>query len=369
MPVFSLTRQELRALQPTTFAEAGFSERGDLQRLLREQIDVIAPGTLVIAEEFADWEDSRRRIDLLGVDKSGDLVVIELKRTEDGGHVELQALRYAAMVSAMTFDQAVGFFSRYLAAQNDKRDARQALLEHLNWEEPRDEDFAQDVKIVLAAAGFHPEVTTTVMWLNERKLNIRCISMQPYFDHDRVFVDVRQVIPLPGAEKYQVRIREKEQRERDSRQERTDRQTSMLEFWTQLLEVSKERTSLFENVVPKAQVRIFKPAAASVGGLRFDYFVGLDKMRVGLEINRSQSESKVLFDQLYSTKSEIESAFGKRLDWQRLDDQHRSRVDDFPIPCPGVAVKEAWPEMIEQLVESMIRFEAALRPHLDRLTL
>jgi hypothetical protein len=61
----------------------------------------------VIAEEFSEWEDSRRRIDLLGGDRDGNLVVIELKRTEDGGHMELQAIRYAAMVSALTME---GYF-------------------------------------------------------------------------------------------------------------------------------------------------------------------------------------------------------------------------------------------------------------------
>jgi hypothetical protein len=33
---------------------------------------------------------------------------MELKRTEDGGHMELQVIRYAAMVSKMTFDKVVG---------------------------------------------------------------------------------------------------------------------------------------------------------------------------------------------------------------------------------------------------------------------
>ena len=75
--------------------------------MLKAQIDEIVPDTLVVAEEFGDWEDSRRRIDLLGIDKNANLVVIELKRTQDGGHMELQALRYAAMISALSFDKLV----------------------------------------------------------------------------------------------------------------------------------------------------------------------------------------------------------------------------------------------------------------------
>jgi len=107
MAIYELTKDGIRQIEESKFAELGFSERGDLQRLLRQQVDVISPDTLVIAEEFGDWQDSRRRIDLLGLDKEANLVVVELKRTEDGGHMELQAIRYAAMVSTMTFETAI----------------------------------------------------------------------------------------------------------------------------------------------------------------------------------------------------------------------------------------------------------------------
>jgi len=94
MPIYELLQDKIRGIEPTSFGAAGVKERGDLQRLLRKQIEIIAPDTLVIAEEFGEWEDSRRRIDLLAIDKDANLVVIELKRSEDGGHMELQALRY-----------------------------------------------------------------------------------------------------------------------------------------------------------------------------------------------------------------------------------------------------------------------------------
>jgi RecB family endonuclease NucS len=87
--------------------EQSFKEREDLQRILKGSISVIEQNLLILAEEFSQWEDSRRRVDLLALDRKGSLVVIELKRTEDGGHMELQAIRYAAMVSTLSFQQAV----------------------------------------------------------------------------------------------------------------------------------------------------------------------------------------------------------------------------------------------------------------------
>ncbi len=107
----------------------GWRERGDLQRLLSAPIEALEPGLLVLAEEFADWADSARRIDLLCLDIEARLVVVELKRDDDGGHMELQALRYAAVVSTMTFDQALSTFARF--RKLDESAAREALLTHL----------------------------------------------------------------------------------------------------------------------------------------------------------------------------------------------------------------------------------------------
>jgi hypothetical protein len=56
------------------------------------------------------------------------------------------------------------------------------------------------------------------MWLNERGLDIRCVRLRPYQHGERLLLDVQQVIPLPEAADYQVRLRGKVQRERVARQ-------------------------------------------------------------------------------------------------------------------------------------------------------
>ena len=149
MPLFLLGADDIEVVPADSFSALGVTERGHLQRVLRTKLDVIAPGCFLLAEEFGEWEGASRRIDLLAIDRNARLVVIELKRTEDGGHAELQAIRYAAMVSAMTFDQAVETHRRYLAANSLDGDARERILTFLGWVEPHLEDFANDVRIIL----------------------------------------------------------------------------------------------------------------------------------------------------------------------------------------------------------------------------
>ena len=116
MAIYKMGRdkEELVKIPPTTFDQEGVLERADLQRILRDQPDVLEEGLLIISEEFGNWQDSNRRIDLLGLDTEGQMVVIELKRGETGQHMDLQAIRYAAMVANMTFQQTVDTFQAYL---------------------------------------------------------------------------------------------------------------------------------------------------------------------------------------------------------------------------------------------------------------
>ena len=223
MAIYQVTDNEIKTISRTTFSETGLKEREDLQRLLKHQIEIISPDTLVVAEEFGEWDESRRRIDLLGIDKQANIVVIELKRTEDGGHMELQAVRYAAMVSTLTFDRLIDIYSDYIKANELEINAEASLLDFLGWDEKDEDEFGQEVKIVLASAEFSRELTTTVMWLNDYGLSIRCVRMHPYQSEGKILLDVQSVIPIPEIEDYQVKIREKRQKERASRASTKDR--------------------------------------------------------------------------------------------------------------------------------------------------
>ena len=123
--------------------------------------------------------------------------------------MELQALRYAAMISSLTFSRAIEIYEDYLGDHDNDYDAQQELLRFLDWDEIDEDLFGQHVKIVLVAADFSKELCTTVMWLNDSGLDIQCVRIAPYIHNGEVLLDVQTVIPLPEVADYQVRIREK----------------------------------------------------------------------------------------------------------------------------------------------------------------
>lgn len=212
MALYEMSGENTLAPIPlTSFSSMGVYERTHLQKGLRAQISAITPGveTMVLAEEFGDWVGANRRIDLLCLDKDRKLVVVELKR-EDGASMELQAIRYAAMISAMRFEQAVEAHRKYLASIGSTNDAERATRDFLELDDGERVELHEEVRIVLAAASFGTELSTTVLWLNKQGLDLRCVQMRPHLLDGRLLLDVQQVIPLPEAAQYQVAIRAKE---------------------------------------------------------------------------------------------------------------------------------------------------------------
>jgi hypothetical protein len=212
MPLHKVERDpnKLICVEPTTYASERWRERDHLQPLLRDNPEVLDPGLLIVSEEFNNWEGSSRRIDLLGLEKEGNLVVIELKQEEGGGHMELQAVRYAAMVSAMDFEAVVHAYESFLTKFG--KDTTAARLEIKTFLAVADNDepvITNLPRIILVAPNFSREIATTVLWLNDQGLGIRCIAANLYRIQEDDYLQIDQIIPLPSAADYQFKMREK----------------------------------------------------------------------------------------------------------------------------------------------------------------
>ena len=366
MAIYHYTDHALKPVSETTFSAERILERQDLQRLLREQIDVLGERLLVLAEEFGDWIDSARRIDLLCLDTEANLVVVELKRTEDGGHMELQALRYAAMVSKMTFEQAAQAHARHLDRVNPDVDAaRASLLQFLGWSAVQGDQFGQAVRIVLVSADFGKELTTTVLWLAEHDIDIRCVRMKPYRMEDgAVLLDVQQIIPLPETAAFQTQIEAKAQEERVSQSERKGLR---LLFWEGLLDHARSLTSLHAGRSPTRDMWI----SASIGrsGFSLVYSIRREDCQVELWIAHGPGQAarnKAAFDALAQQRPVIDAEFGGELEWQRLPDGDGCRIRHVMSGGYRWPVDD-WPALHVRMTDAMIRLDRVMRQRVAQL--
>ena len=186
----------LRKMNPTSFSEQGFKERYDVQEWIDVQPEILGEKLLLIAKELEVPDGSR--LDLLAVDQSGTLVVIELKRGLMDREAISQAIAYASYVSKFDVETIIK-----MRAGKDKVGDEEAkkqledhvdLIERVNEERPR---------IVLVASGFKPSVASSVFWLNDCGLDLVCIQMDVFEDDgNEVFVTANRKFPLPIAEDY-----------------------------------------------------------------------------------------------------------------------------------------------------------------------
>lgn len=251
MPMFEATNGSLKSVPEASLITGGVKERQDLQQWLRAAPETLGEDLFVVSEEFNNWEDSKRRIDLLALDKDANLVVIEIKRTDDGGHMELQAIRYAAMVSAMSFDDVVHVHEEYLARVDStkKETARSRILEFLEITGAETAAISTVPRILLVSRDFSKEITTTALWLVEQGLQIRCVQLIPYKLNDRMYLDFRQIIPLATAEEYQVRVRQKVAHAREEAKQITVRERTL----SVLVRNGAVQTGTEIEVVPEAR--------------------------------------------------------------------------------------------------------------------
>lgn len=111
-------------LKQVRYSQLGYTEDHHLQEWIANQPDALGEELLVIQKEFAGFEDTRERLDLLAIDKKGGLVVIENKLDDSGKDVVWQSLKYASYCSTLTNSQIAEIFQQYLDKQAPNQDAR-----------------------------------------------------------------------------------------------------------------------------------------------------------------------------------------------------------------------------------------------------
>lgn len=350
-----------------SFSDLGLSERQHLQEWLANEPGAFGEDLLIIQKEFAGFEDTKERLDLLALDKDGALVVIENKLDDSGRDVVWQCLKYASYCSRLSKTNVANIFQQYLDKTGQAGSSQQKICDFLEVEDFKEAKLnaGNRQRLILVAAQFRKEVTSTVLWLLGYGVDVTCFKVTPYRRDALILLDVEQVIPLPEAEELMIGISEKQLEEDAAERVDATRHTLRREFWRQILDAMEAAGfDLYSGVGPSRDHWL--SAGSGVSGAHYSLIFAQDEARVEFVLSGSSKElNKAMFDYLHSRKAPIEAAFGATLEWRRMDEKKASIVV-FGQPFDGYN-KAIWPTMIGWLITHMQSLERAFKPEIANL--
>lgn len=358
------------------FSELGFTERKHLQEWLAHEPSALGEELLIIQKEFDGFDDTRERLDLLALDKDGNLVIIENKLDDSGRDVVWQALKYASYCASLTKAQIVEIYQQYLDRYepvtgevdllNAPASASARICEFLDAPD-LDElklNLGNSQRIMLVAANFRKEVTSTALWLLGQAISIACFKITPYSLGEQLLINIDQIIPTPEAKELMIGINAKEAEEKTTEVVLKNRHTVRREYWERALEAfQKSSCQLYNNISPSKDHWL--SAGSGLSGCPYNLIFLQKELRVELWISRGVTEeNKYLFDLLSQSKQDIEHTFGAELEWMRLDEKKSCRIQ-FSTKADGFN-KETWPQAVAWHLEQMTKLEKALKGPLQK---
>lgn len=210
------------------FAELGLLERDDIQEWIIEQPRILGEDLLIITSEFEGFEGTSNRLDVLALDRSAQLVVIELKRDRADTTADLQVLKYASFCATLTAED-VQQLHREFRIKRDGEDPtpasiRRRFSEFLDsgteFEVGQDEwlqfDLTDQPRMLIAAGEFGVEVTSPVVWLYEEYgVEISCVRLSVYERAGEFLLQAQRIVPTPETEQYTTERRKKRAKQQD----------------------------------------------------------------------------------------------------------------------------------------------------------
>ncbi|HAS39198.1 MAG TPA: hypothetical protein DCS93_01905 [Microscillaceae bacterium] len=363
MFVINKAQNNIEKITECSFSELGFKEKEHLQEWLAGNPEAFDEELLIIQKEFDGFDDTKERLDLLALDKQGNLVVIENKLDDSGRDVTWQALKYTSYCSSLSKNQIKDIYQQYLQKYGQpQEDSVANITEFLEKEDFEEVQLNQDQRIVLVAGNYRKEVTSTVLWLlTKYKLKIQCFKATPYTFQEQTFLQMEQIIPVKEAEEYTIKMAEKAQEDQQTQDELKTRHKVRLEFWRKLLDHFNQsiQTALFQNVSPSKESWI--SAGSGMSGVVFAFGASRSCARVELRMERSNAkENKYIFEELYQQKESLEAAFGSPLKWEKTDTKKSSRVkiENYNL---SLYRKEDWDAMIQFMTEKMLQLEKVFK--------
>jgi hypothetical protein len=302
-------------LEPVAFQ--GRIDELTLERHIAAQPALVGEPLLVLGRQLAEFEEDKDRLDVLAIDKDGEIVLIELKVTDDFRVTDLQALAYAGAYATRETEDLARTLRRHLervptptsapteatsapaapnapgatgpsttdasgpqvsvdgdggaspavaavaspatAASVSLDQAKARIVEFLELDDFEGWRPSQQVRIKLVAPSFPRRVLKNVKYLGDvYGMPVEAIAARLFEtpDGQRV-VAFERLLPLPGEDEFDLTLRRREELKREDNVRRRQNVVPLLVKAGKL--VDGQTLYLHRSVLPAPQRDLFDP--------------------------------------------------------------------------------------------------------------
>lgn len=207
--LLTVDNSHAEVIDPVSLPDLNLTERQHLQEWVLKHPDLLGTGVAIVTSEYDKWQTAsgelvQDRLDVLGIDRDGRLVVAELKRDLAPHTVHMQAINYAAMVSRLKPRDVAELWAHWHRTADGPLNV-DSVLADLESKWLLTAESIKAPRIVLLAGSFPASVTASVVWLNEQGVDITLIRFRPYkLASGQVMVTFTRTYPVPSVEEFTI---------------------------------------------------------------------------------------------------------------------------------------------------------------------
>lgn len=198
--------REATELHPTRLSDHDLSEDDLREWILANPSQILEEDLLIIGREVsvARLNDG---IDILALDRDGNIVVVELKRGVLRGGVDFQVLKYVSYVSRWNYEDIKQQFEKFLQSRwgkdlyGDDASFQETLQEFAN----DDYEVNSTQRIILAGDSVREKIGSVVLWLRKQDIDARIVELSLFYDENEdLYLDSKLLVPTSNLEKFET---------------------------------------------------------------------------------------------------------------------------------------------------------------------
>jgi len=223
--MFKVDKESLsvEVVNEVNFSEVGWTEPDEVESIVANNlenfvdVDGKEENLIVVGRQVRD--ESRGRNDIVALDGSGNIVLIEIKRDVKDSksrreNIESQAVRYAAALAKIESPREIlskmysEYYSRYEEDGTEREEgaARKKLYDFLETNDIEFDDINRTQRIVLFASGYSERALSSLAWLSKNGVKITVLKGSLFEHGGELMLDVKQLLPAVDEEEYFIDI-------------------------------------------------------------------------------------------------------------------------------------------------------------------